>query len=301
MSTVDRRPTAPPVIPPLKDGQRLGQAEFMRRYELTPPGFTAELIRGIVHVPRAPHSWLAHARSALRKNPPWPPLRKAGTTTGRTASNVPPLRRGGDAGRRRGGSSHRPWGVRKPTVKRSSPVSYDHGRPSYEVIFWLGHYEVRTPGVEGLADVTTLMDELGVPQPDVQLRILPEYGGQTRDEGEYVGGAPELVVEVAKSSRKIDLGKKRDDYERAGVKEYIIVTRDPDDVHWFVRRGKKLVKRRRDRDGLYRSKVFPGLWLDPAALLRRDLATLDRGLASPEHAAFVAKLAATAARANRNQ
>jgi hypothetical protein len=62
---------------------------------------------------------------------------------------------------------------------------------------------------------------------------------------------------------------------------------------------------RRDRDGLYRSKVFPGLWLDPAALLRRDLAgllaVLERGLASPEHAEFVAKLAAAAARANRKK
>ncbi len=142
------------------------------------------------------------------------------------------------------------------------------------------------------------MDEFGVPQPDAQLRILPECGGQTRDEGEYVGGAPELVVEVAKSSRKIDLGPKRDDYERAGVQEYLVVARHPDDVHWFVRRGKKLVKMRRDRDGLYRSKIFPGLWLDPAALSRRDLAgllaVLERGLASPEHAEFVAKLAAAA-------
>ena len=121
--------------------------------------------------------------------------------------------------------------------------------------------------------------------------------------GKYIGGAPELVVEVAKSSRKFDLGAKRDDYERAGVREYIVVTLDPDEVHWFVRRGRKLVKMRRDRDGLYRSKVFPGLWLDPTALLRRDfaavLATLDRGLASPEHAEFVAKLAAAAARAKR--
>jgi hypothetical protein len=41
--------------------------------------------------------------------------------------------------------------------------------------------------------------------------------------------------------------------------------------------------------------VFPGLWLDPAALLRRDgkrvREVLDQGLATPEHAAFVAKLA----------
>ena len=41
------------------------------------------------------------------------------------------------------------------------------------------------------------MDELGVPQPDAQLRISPECGGQSRNEGKYVGGAPELVVEVA--------------------------------------------------------------------------------------------------------
>ena len=232
MSTIHRRPPAPPVIPPLEAGQRLDQAEFMRRYEQTPPGFTAELIGGIVHVP--------------------------------------------------------------------SPVSRSHGHPTYHLSTWLGNYEARTPGVEGLVDVTTLMDELGVPQPDVQLRILPEFGGQSRNEGDYVGGAPELVTEVSKATRKIDLGPKKDDYERAGVREYIVVTRQPDAVHWFHRRGKKLVTMRRDRDGLYRSKVFPGLWLDPAALLRRDLAAvlaaLERGLASPEHAAFVAKLAKTAAK-----
>jgi hypothetical protein len=147
------------------------------------------------------------------------------------------------------------------------------------------------------------MDELGVPQPDTQLRILPECGGQTRDEGKYVAGAPELVVEIARFSRPIDLGQKRSDYERAGVREYVVVTLDPDDVHWHVRRGKKLVRVRPGRDGLYRSKVFPALWLDPAALLKRDLAgvlaTLDRGLATPEHADFVAHLAAVAAAAKR--
>ena len=45
-------------------------------------------------------------------------------------------------------------------------------------------------------------------------------------------------------------------------------------------------------DGLVKSKVFPGLWLDTAALLRGDLkgvlATLRRGLDSAEHRAFVA-------------
>jgi hypothetical protein len=233
MSLVQRRRRPSEIPPPLVHSQRLNQAEFLRRYEATPPGFKAELIGGVVHVP--------------------------------------------------------------------SPLSRPHGRGSFRVTTWLGHYEARTPGVEGLENATTVMDELGVPQPDVQLRIVPECGGQTRNEGQYVAGAPELVAEVANSRRLIDLGAKRIDYERAGVKKYVVVTLDPQEVHWYVRRGKKLVRVRPGRDGLYRSKVFPGLWLDPAALLRGDLAgvlaALDRGLASPEQAAFAARLAAAAARA----
>ena len=48
-----------------------------------------------------------------------------------------------------------------------------------------------------------------------------------------------------------------------------------------------------------RSEVFPGLWLDPRALLTQDwprlLAVLGQGLASPEHAAFVARLGSASA------
>ena len=54
-----------------------------------------------------------------------------------------------------------------------------------------------------------------------------------------------------------------------------------------------------DDDGLHRSAAFPGLWLDPAALLAGDrgriMAALDRGLATPEHADFVARLEETRA------
>ncbi|MBV8318370.1 MAG: hypothetical protein JOZ53_25795, partial [Planctomycetaceae bacterium] len=49
-------------------------------------------------------------------------------------------------------------------------------------------------------------------------------------------------------------------------------------------------------DSLYRSEVFPGLWLDPAALMAGDRVglrvALHQGLATAEHAAFVARLAA---------
>ena len=48
-------------------------------------------------------------------------------------------------------------------------------------------------------------------------------------------------------------------------------------------------------DKILRSHIFPGLWLDLQALWNRDLngllATLQHGLATPEHAAFVHRLA----------
>src|SRR5262249_2389194 len=145
---------------------------------------------------------------------------------------------------------------------------------------WLDLYEIRTPGVEALQNVSTALDELGEPQPDVSLRILPEYGGQSHNAGKIIGGAPELVVEVADASRLIDLGAKRVDYERTGVREYIVVALDPDEVFWHVRREDRLVRIPSDADGLYRSECFPGLWLDPRALLADDgaalIATLER-------------------------
>jgi hypothetical protein len=47
-------------------------------------------------------------------------------------------------------------------------------------------------------------------------------------------------------------------------------------------------------DGILRSTIFPGLWLDPAALMRDDLdavrAVLQQGLNSHDHAEFMARL-----------
>ena len=51
MSTVERRPPSPAAVSPLVAGQRLGQAEFHRRYEAMPPRTRAELVGGIVYMP----------------------------------------------------------------------------------------------------------------------------------------------------------------------------------------------------------------------------------------------------------
>ena len=177
----------------------------------------------------------------------------------------------------------------------ASPISYTHDRPNVAIVAWLVRYEQATPGVETLGHVSLFLGDRTEVQPDAALRILPEAGGETRPDGEYLAGPPDLIVEVARSSRRKDLGVKRDDYEATGIGEYLVVAIGPDEVFHFARLGEALVRQPSDADGLMKSEVFPGLWLDPAALYRDDLAglfaALDCGLATPEHAAFVERLA----------
>jgi Uma2 family endonuclease len=180
-------------------------------------------------------------------------------------------------------------------VYMPSPLGLDHGTALAATILWVGSYVAETPGVQTAAHATTILGRRSEPQPDALLRIRPECGGQTVNDHGYVRGAPELVVEVAKASRYVDLGPKLADYDRAGVQEYVVRALDPDEVLWFRRVQGSLARVSPDDDGPYRSAAFPGLWLDPSALLSGDLRRLrqvvDQGVATPEHAAFVAQLA----------
>ena len=122
-------------------------------------------------------------------------------------------------------------------VYMPGPVSLDHGKLHATIVYRLKHYGRFTPGVRASCNASVFLDDGGEPQPDVLLGILPEYGGQCRHEGKYLGGGPELVVEVANSSRPVDLGPKFADYQRAGVLGYVVVALHPNEVFWFVRRG----------------------------------------------------------------
>jgi Uma2 family endonuclease len=180
-------------------------------------------------------------------------------------------------------------------VYMPSPLRNDHGETDLSISYWIGHYKRFTRGLRGGTNVTTILGGPREVQPDQQLRIPVELGGLTRLVDGYVTGPPELVVEVARSSKPFDLGVKKGDYERAGVPEYLFIGLEPEEVRWFVRRGGRFAELPPDPDGIYRSEVFPGLWLDAKALFDDDLdrliAVLDQGLATPEHAAFVARLA----------
>jgi hypothetical protein len=66
-------------------------------------------------------------------------------------------------------------------------------------------------------------------------------------------------------------------------------------VRWFRLEDGKYREIAADADGIFQSRVLPGLWLRPKALLELNLTemskTLRRGLAGPEHAAFLEQLA----------
>jgi Uma2 family endonuclease len=176
-----------------------------------------------------------------------------------------------------------------------SPVSLDHAEPHFSVIFALGLYWCGTPGVAGGDNGTLRLDLDNEPQPDAYLRIFQEYGGQARlSKDRYVEGSPELVAEVAASSASYDLHDKLRAYRRNGVREYIVWRVYDQAIDWFVLRDEQYQRLVPDSAGIYRSEVFPGLWLDAAALLRGDPVAVSQavqqGLASPEHAAFVDRL-----------
>ncbi|WP_169977513.1 Uma2 family endonuclease [Tautonia rosea] len=181
-------------------------------------------------------------------------------------------------------------------VYMGSPVRLrNHGRPHSHLVTWLGTYEAATQGVFVADNATVRLDLDNEPQPDILLMIDPARGGQARiSDDDYIEGAPELVVEIASSSVSLDLNAKLNVYRRSNVREYLTWRVLDGAIDWRVLQDDRYELISADEQGRLRSAVFPGLWLDPSALLRGDLnavlAALGAGLASPEHAAFVDRL-----------
>jgi Uma2 family endonuclease len=181
-------------------------------------------------------------------------------------------------------------------VYMPSPVRLEqHASPHFDLITWLGVYRASTPGVRGGDNSTVRLDLDNEPQPDALLIIEPACGGRVVLSADgYIEGAPELVAEIAASSAALDLHTKLRVYRRNRVQEYIVWRVLDRTIDWFVLRQGQYDRLLLSPAGFYQSEVFPGLWLDPDALIRGDLITvfqvLQQGLASAEHAAFVARL-----------
>jgi hypothetical protein len=173
-------------------------------------------------------------------------------------------------------------------VHMPSPVRHrNHGSPHFNLNGCFFTYANATPGVDGGDNSSLRLDLDNEPQPDGFLRYM-DNGKSQIDEEDYIVGAPELIGEVSSSTVSIDLGPKLNVYRRNGVQEYVVWRVQDQVIDWFVLRGSQYERLPLGADGVYRSEVFPGLWLDPAALIRGDLATvlqvLQRGIAQRSQA-----------------
>ena len=179
-------------------------------------------------------------------------------------------------------------------VYMPSPVGLEHGEAQVPVIVWPSYYAENTPGVRAM---------------DTPRRS--SAGRASRSSTDYFGSYPNTVAAHRMKAgsfmgrpssswrwpRQPAMSPKpqTDDYERAGVLEYVVRAFDLDEIYWYGLEQGRLVRQSIGDDGLYRSAVFPGLWLDPTALLQGDTrrlrAVVDIGCATPEHAGFAARLA----------
>jgi Uma2 family endonuclease len=181
-------------------------------------------------------------------------------------------------------------------VYMPSPVSVAHAGPHAMIQTVLLVYAASTPGVQGYDNATVRLDLDNEPQPDVVLLIGADAGGRCRvSEDNYLEGAPELVVEVAASSASIDLHAKRRAYRRNGVQEYVVWRTQEQRIDWFELADGEYRPLPADDAGILHSRVFLGLRLAAGALLKGDLAgalaEVQKGVGTPEHQAFVARLA----------
>lgn len=89
-------------------------------------------------------------------------------------------------------------------------------------------------------------------------------------------------------------------YRRNRVQEYLVWQTFENQLSWFRLQDEQYVLVEPNAEGIIQSQVFPGLWLEVAALLKGEMVTvlnmIQAGLQSPEHQAFVQELAARTTR-----
>ncbi len=186
----------------LRNGDRLDQEEFHRRYELCPELRRCELIEGVVYM--------------------------------------------------------------------SSPQRYGrHAEQQNMMQYWLTTHCLRHPGLESAGSVTVILGRRNEPEPDAVL--FRESLGLENANG-YLSGPPDLVVEIAASSRSRDYNQKMRAYAAAGIPEYIIWNVNGKAIDWFVLRAGVYERLLADSTGVIESPNFPGLRLDLAKALAGDLA-----------------------------
>ena len=178
-----------------------------------------------------------------------------------------------------------------------SPVRQKyHGRQHSHLIGWLFIYEAGTPGVE-----------IGDNRPFSSIWTMPHSRTDS--------SSSNLTMGVRSKSTRTDMLRAVPTLSlrspRAAPVTIYTTSSMPIDATVFANtsfivcgnkgltgraQGRAIRIAARSIDGLFRSTIFPGLWLDPAALVRGDAATVmavvQQGVSSLEHAEFAARLQA---------
>jgi putative restriction endonuclease len=180
-------------------------------------------------------------------------------------------------------------------VFRGAAVRHrQHGRPHRILIGWIDRYISGTPGIDGGDNAS--MGWISKTNPSRTLICFcrrPWEAPCARRPMDIEMGRPIGSVKSA-SSASIDLHLKLEVYQRAGVREYLVWRVGDEAVDWFVREGDQFVALAAE-NGIFKSRLFPGLWLDAKALAKQSLrqlhTTLAQGMASPKYTDFAKRAA----------
>jgi Uma2 family endonuclease len=119
------------------------------------------------------------------------------------------------------------------------------------------------------APLDVYFSETDVVEPDV---LFVRAENLERREKRFIRGAPDIVVEVSSpSTRRLELRRKRDLYEREGVPEYWYVDLDADRVEIYrLEGGRYPSPRLLERGDSLTSDQLPGLSLSVERILALD-------------------------------
>jgi len=99
-------------------------------------------------------------------------------------------------------------------VFEPSPVSWLHGEHHSQLNLLLRTYAINTPEVAVGDNTSVFLSDEDEVQPDLVLRVTDNRRGKSRMTASgFIEGAPELVAEVAYSSRALDLHLKKNRYK----------------------------------------------------------------------------------------
>ncbi len=95
---------------------------------------------------------------------------------------------------------------------------------------------------------------------------------------------------MAASTVSIDLHDKFKAYERNQVQEYLVWRVYDNEIDWFSFKKGKYIQLIANQDGVIKSDIYPGLWLDIQALLTGNLLkvleVLQQGMKTKEYQNF---------------